>query len=215
MAFCNSCGATLSEGTSFCGKCGAPVAGATPPRMTPAAPTGPAPVVPPESSNSALKTVLVVVGVIVILGIIAIITLTFVGLHIARNTRVTQEGDHVKVETPFGRVETSKDPEQAAKDLGIDVYPGATVQDSGAASVTVGPMRTVSASFESDDSAEKVCAFYKAKFPSAKVSTSNQNHCGIVSDDGNNVMTINVESRGDSSRFQITRVIKHATSSSQ
>ena len=215
MAFCNSCGTTLKEGAAFCGQCGAPVGGAMPPRMSPAA-TGPSSSpAPPRQSNTAVKTILIIVGVIAILGGLAIATLTFIGLRIARHTRVTQEGDHVKVETPFGRVETSKDPEQTAKDLEIDIYPGAEVQRQGAATVTFGGIRTVTASFESDDPADKVCSFYREKFPNAKVSASEQNHCTIVSDTGGKVVTINIDSRGDGSRFQITNVNKHAGSSSQ
>jgi hypothetical protein len=182
--------------------------------MSPAA-TGPAPTPPAAQSNSALKTVLIIVGVIVILGIVGIASLTFVGLHIARNSHVTQEGDHVKVETPFGRVETSKDPEQAAKDLGIDIYPGADVEQHGASTATFGGIRTSTAAFESDDSTDKVCSFYRSKFPDARVSASESNHCTIVSDSGGNIVTINVESRGDRCRFQITTVNKHAGSSSQ
>ena len=214
MAFCNSCGANLLEGATACSRCGAPVAGAAPPRMSPAA-TGPVPTPPAQQSNSALKTVLIVIGVIVVLGIIGIASLTFIGLHVARHSRVTQEGDHVKVETPFGRVETSKDPEQAAKDLGIDIYPGAEVQRDGATTATFGGIRTTTAMFESEDSPDKVCSFYRSRFPQARVSTSDQNRCTIVSDTSGNVVTINVETRGDGARLQITTVNKHAGSSSQ
>jgi len=215
MAFCNSCGTSLKEGAAFCGKCGAPIGGAMPPRMSPAA-TGPSPSpAPPRQNNSAVKTILIIVGVIAILGGLAIATLTFIGLRIARHTRVTQEGDHVKVETPFGGVETSKDPEQTAKDLEIDIYPGAEVQRQGAATVTFGGIRTVTASFESDDPVDKVCSFYRGKFPNAKVSASDHNNCTIVSDAGGKVVTINIDGRGDGSRFQITNVNKHAGSSSQ
>lgn len=214
MAFCNSCGSTLKDGAAFCGKCGAPVSGAAPPRMSPVA-TGPsASPAPPRQDNSAVKTILIIVGVIAILGGLAIATLTFIGLRIARHSRVTQEGDHVKVETPFGGVETS-DPEQTAKDLEIDIYPGAQVQRQGAATVTFGGIRTVTAGFESDDPTDKVCNFYREKFPNAKVTASEHNHCTIVSDTGGKVVTINIDSRGDGSRFQITNVNKHAGSSSQ
>lgn len=212
MAFCNSCGATLNEGAAFCSKCGA-ATGTAAPRMSPAT-SGPVSA-PPKQDNSAVKTVLIVVGVIVVLGVIAIATLTFVGLHIAKKTRVTQDGDNVRVETPFGRVETSKDPEQAAKDLGIDIYPGAEVQKNGASTAVFGGVRTSTAVFESEDSTDKVCSFYREKFPNAKVSASEQNHCAIVSQNGAEVVTINVDRRGDGCRFQITTVNRHAESSSQ
>src|ERR1700756_3894519 len=126
MAFCNSCGATLNEGASFGSRCGAPVTGAavlgpstgatTPPRMSPPAPGPPA--APPQGS-SAVSKVLLVVGIVIVCGLIGIALLTAIGLHIAKRTRVTQQGDHVKVDTPFGNFEASKDPDQAAKNLGV------------------------------------------------------------------------------------------------
>src|SRR5579864_556692 len=130
MAFCNSCGATLNEGAGFCSKCGASVTGAAAarpatggspaPTMTP---PPPAPPVGAGGSSSAVNKVLLVVGVVIVCGIIAMALLTAIGLHIAKRTRVTQQGDHVKVDTPFGNFEASKDPDQAAKNLGVDIYP--------------------------------------------------------------------------------------------
>jgi hypothetical protein len=205
MAFCNSCGAQLTEGTRFCSKCGAPITG------TPAAPAG-APSTPATTagSSNALKTILIIVGAIVLIGIVGIASLTFIGMRLARHSRVTQEGEHVKVETPFGTAETSKDPEDAAKELGVDVYPGADPQKEGASTATFGRVRTVSAAFQSDDSVEKVCAFYRSKFPHATVSTSEQNRCTIVSNDPPNMITINVEPSGDGSKFQIASVSSKA-----
>ncbi len=209
MAFCNSCGALLTAGTSFCNKCGAALAaGPTAPVMT-----APVQTQPPPGSSSALKTVLIIVAVVVGLGILGIAMLAIIGIHFAKHSHVTREGDHVKVESPFGTVESSKDPEKAAKDLGVDVYPGAQAQKNGAASVSFGNMHTIAANFESSDSVDKVCAFYKSKFPNATVNTSDQNHCTIVSSDQQNMITINVEASGDTTKFQITSVSKKLTQS--
>ena len=81
-----------------------------------------------KGGSSALKVILIVVAVVVSIGIIGVVTVGIVGYRIAKSSRVSQHGDHVKVDTPFGSVETSKDPDQAAKDLGIELYPGAEVQ---------------------------------------------------------------------------------------
>src|SRR5271170_6589379 len=130
MAFCNSCGAALNAGTKFCNKCGAAVA------TTPAAPAvvaAPLPPAPPASQgggSSALKIILIIIAIIVGLGILGVATVGFIGYRIAKSAHVTQNGDNVKVDSPFGSVETSKDPAQAAKDLGIDLYPGAQAQKS-------------------------------------------------------------------------------------
>ena len=209
MAFCNSCGATLTPGTTFCNKCGAAVAAsASAPGIAPTAP----PIAPtPTGGSSALKVILIVVAIIVGVGILGVATVGIIGYRIAKNSRVSQNGDHVKVETPFGSVETSKDPDQAAKDLGIDLYPGAEVQRNGASSAAFGGIRTVTAMFETHDAADKVCTFYKSRFPGAMVTTSDQNHCTIVSNNQKNMVTINVQASSDTTRLQITNVTKKSS----
>ena len=202
MAFCNSCGAQITEGTQFCSKCGKPIAGGLASSTAAAAPTPAA----AGGNSGALKTILIIVGAIVLIGVVGIASLTFIGLRLARHSRVMQDGEHVKVETPFGTAETSKDPEEAAKELGVDVYPGAESQKEGSSTATFGRVRTVSAAFQSSDSVDKVCAFYRSKFPSATVSSSDRNRCTIVSNDPPNMITINVEPNGDGSRFQIASV---------
>lgn len=206
MAFCNSCGTTLAQGTNFCSKCGKPI---TPGAAAPAATSAGVPAPPPSTSgSSALKVVLIVIGSLILVGVLCVAALTVVGLRIAKHSRVSQNGDNVKVETPFGTMETSKDPDKAAQDLGVDIYPGAQVQKDGASSATFGGMHTVTASFESSDPADKVCSFYRSKFPGANVSTSDRNRCTIISNAPPNMITINVESSGDAARFQIVAVTK-------
>lgn len=209
MAFCNSCGATLNPGTRFCNKCGAAVAaGAETSGVTS---TAPPPAVVPTGGSSALKVILIVVAVIVLVGILGIATVGIIGYRIARNSRISHSGDHLKVDTPFGSVESSKDPDQAAKDLGIDLYPGAEVLRNGASSVSMGSVHTVTAVFETGDAPDKVCSFYKSRFPRAMVTTSEQNHCTIVSNDQKNMITINVEAGGDNTKLQITNVSKKSS----
>ena len=218
MAFCNSCGAAVNPGTKFCNKCGAPqgaaanAAPAMPVAAAPAAVAAPAPA-PAAGGSSALKIILIVIAVIVGIGILGVATVGFIGYRIAKSSHVTQEGDHVKVETPFGSV-SANDPAQATKDLGVDIYPGAEVQKKGASSATFGPIHTVTATFESSDSMDKVCSFYKSKFPSAMTTSSDQNHCTIVSNDQKNMITVNIEASGDSAKFQITSVSKAGSGSS-
>lgn len=208
MAFCNSCGATLADGTRFCSKCGKPVAEAAPPTASAGLPAPP----PSTGGSSGLKVVLIVIGSIILFGVLCVAVLTVIGLRIARHSRLTQKGDDVKVETPFFNMETSKDPDEAAKNLGVDLYPGAQVQKDGASSATFGGIHTVTASFESSDAADKVCEFYRGKFPGANVSTSDRNRCTIVTNAPPNMVTINVESNGDGARFQIVAVTKKSSS---
>lgn len=211
MAFCNSCGSTITQGTRFCSKCGAPVLASGFPSSSPAtstSPSTPSVTAPVQGGSNTLKVVLIVIAAVVVIGALTIAALTFVGLHLARRSHFTQQGDRVKVETPFGTVESTKDPEQAAKNLGVDVYPGAEAQKDGSASSSFGNLRTVNVSFESSDSVDKVCSFYRSKLPNATVNTSDENHCTIVSSAPPNVITINVEPNGDGSKFQISSVNK-------
>jgi len=208
MAFCNSCGATLNPGTKFCNKCGAPVTAGPAPGAPSTAPTT---VPAPTGGSSALKVILIVVAIIVGIGILGVTTVGIIGYHIAKRSHVSQSGDHVRVETPFGSVETSKDPDQAAKDLGIDLYPGAEVQRNGASSAAFGGIRTVTAMFETHDSADQVCSFYKSRFPGAMVTSSDQNRCTIVSNNQKNMVTINIQASGNTTRLQITNVTKKSS----
>jgi len=225
MAFCNSCGANITASDKFCSKCGSVVAGApigggqvagglAPGGLTP--PTPPPPASPTaKSGGSAVKTVLIVVGVLAAIGVLGIAAVTFAALHFARNSHVTQEGDRVNVQTPFGNI-SANDPEQAVKDLGVEIYPGAEAQKTGSSSATIAGMRTVNVFFTSPDSIERVCDFYKGKFPNSTVKTSSQSSCTIVSRDlssgPGDVVTVNVEAEGDGSRFHITRVSKKTSS---
>jgi uncharacterized OB-fold protein len=210
MAFCNSCGATLSPGMKFCNKCGAPQADAVAaPGATSAPPaTVMAPASPPATGGGALKIILIVVAVIVGIGILGMVTCGVVVRRALKNSHVSQQGDNVKAETPFGTFETSKDPEQIAKDLAVDLYPGAEMQKNASTSVTMGSIHTVTAVLESSDSVDKVCAFYKERFPNATVTSSDQNRCSLVSNDQKNMITINIEADGDSTKLQITSVSK-------
>jgi hypothetical protein len=208
MAFCNSCGATVTDGTKFCNRCGAAISAAPPiPAVAAAAPMAPP---PSKGGSSALKIILIIVAVIVGLGILGIAAVGFVGYRIAKSAHVTQHGDAVKVETPFGSVETNKDPAQTAKDLGVEIYPGAAPTKNGTASMSFGNMHTVTASFESSDPVDKVCDFYKAKFPSSTMTTSDQNHCTIMSGDQQNMITITAQSNGDATKLVIANVSKKA-----
>jgi hypothetical protein len=217
MAFCNSCGAALNPGSSFCSKCGAAVAGSPTSASKPVPPASipPAPPVSTGGGSSGLKIILIVILVIIGLGILGLAGLGFVAHRfLAGNIHVSQDGNHVKVDTPFGTTETSQDPEQIAKDLGVEIYPGAQVQKNGAATATFGSVRTLAASFESSDSPDKVCDFYKSRFANSLVRTTGSNHCSIISNDPKNMITINIEADGDNTKLQITSVSKKPTSGS-
>jgi len=205
MAFCNSCGTTLEAGAKFCPKCGAaiPMAAAIP-ATTPSA--------PPPQGNGALKVILMLVAGVIVLGILGIGTLVFVIHRVAHNSRVRNRDGNVQVETPFGSVQSTNNPDEAVRNLGIDPYPGARVLQGNSA--TIGGMHTVTAQFESDDSADKVAAFYSSKLPNASVNTKDQNNYTIVSTDKKNIVTINIAPEGSKSQINVTTVTGKLTGSS-
>jgi hypothetical protein len=205
MAFCNSCGASLDPGTRFCNKCGAAVSSA-PSAVAVAAPPVAAPAPTQGGGSGVLKVILIVVGVFVILGVLAVSTVAFIGWRVARNMHVKQEGNHVKVDTPFGSMETSRNPEEMARDLGVDIYPGARAEKNGSATASFAGIRTASAVFKSSDSVDQVSTFYKAKFPNAMVTTSDENRCKIIAQDNKNMTTIDIQADDGQTKIQITHV---------
>lgn len=209
MAFCNSCGATLDPGAKFCAKCGAAIAGA------PAAPAATAAPAAPSKGTNAVKIILIVLAVIIGLGIIGTVTATFIGLRIAKHTRVTQDGKHVKVETPMGTVESSENAEEAARNIGVDVYPGAQIMQSDAANVNLPGMHTVAVNFQTDDPPEKVADFYKGQLPHANVNVSDDKHYTIVSTRNKNLITVNIGPEDGKTVINIASVSGHAAAGSE
>jgi hypothetical protein len=140
----------------------------------------------------------------VAVGMIGVGAATFIGLRIARQTRVENKDGNVQVHTPFGMVQSTNNPEEASRNLGIDLYPGARVLKGNSA--TMGGMHTVEAEFESDDSADKVMAFYASRFPNANITTKDQNHFTVVSTDKKNLITIQIEPEDGKTRITIASV---------
>src|SRR5208337_3578881 len=101
----NSCGNNLESGAKFCPKCGAAQAATS---GAPAVSASTAPAQP--QGSSALKIILIVVAAVVVLGMAAVGVVTYVGLRIARHSRIENNGGKVRVESPFGSVETTTNP---------------------------------------------------------------------------------------------------------
>ena len=201
MAFCNSCGATLDTGAKFCNKCGTTQPGAAAasvtPVLTPAS---------PQKSSSALKIILIVVAAIIVLGILGIGAVSFIGYRIAKRSRIHNENGNVRVETPFGTMDTSTDPDEAARNLGIDLYPGAEVVKGTTSNMTMGAMHTATADFETGDPVSAVDEFYKSRLPNANVVSTSGDRYAIISTDKKNMLTINIEPKDGKTRIHIARV---------
>jgi flagellar basal body-associated protein FliL len=204
MAFCNACGATLDSGAEFCNQCGttqpAAASGSAAPVFTGATPA------PTQKNSGALKVILIVVAVVVALGIAGVAVVSFIGYRIATHSRVHNENGNVRVETPFGTVNTTTDPDDAARNLGIDLYPGAEVVKGTTSNMTMGTMHTASADFETSDPVSTVAEFYKSKVPNANVVSSTGDHYAIISTDKKNMLSINIEPKNGRTRIHIARV---------
>ena len=206
MAFCNSCGATLDGGARFCTKCGATQPGAAAATATPVFTPASRMPAAPQKSGGALKIILIVLAVIVVLGILAVGGVSFFAYRIAQRSRVHNENGNVRVETPFGSVNTSTDPDDAARNLGVDLYPGAEVIKGTTSNMTMGTMHTATADFETSDPVSTVGDFYKSKLPNANVVSSTGEHYSIISTDKKNMLSINIEPKDGKTRIHIARV---------
>jgi len=206
MAFCNSCGTAMDPGARFCPKCGAaaPTGASAPAVAASSAMATPSPA--PAQGSSALKIILIIVAVIVGLGIVGMGATAFFVHRFISHSHVNERNGDVRVETPFGTMESTSDPSQAAHDLGVDLYPGATVVKGGAANMTIGGMHTAAAEFETSDSPSAVAEFYKTKFPGANVVSAQQDRYTIVSNSKNNLFTITIEPRQGKTRIHIAKV---------
>ena len=205
MAFCNACGTNIGPADKFCPKCGAP-AQASAGTVAVGSPAG-AGVAPSAKPSSGAKVILIVVLVIVGFVVLAIAGMGIVGWQIAKHSRVQKNGEQVKVETPFGTVESSTDAEAAVKNLGIEVYPGADTRKGSASTASFGGMHTVSAQFETDDSPDKVAEFYKSRLTNPQVSSQGE-HYSIASTDNKTVTTINIYPEGGKTVIAVANVTK-------
>ncbi|MGH9552490.1 MAG: zinc ribbon domain-containing protein [Terriglobales bacterium] len=215
MAFCNACGTVLEAGARFCPKCGAPspASGAAAPggTLTPAT-AGDAPIAAPAQGSSALKIILIIFAVIIGIAILAMGTCAFVVHRVVSRSHIENRNGNVKVETPFGSVDTTQDPAEAARSVGVDLYPGATVNKEGTANLSFGGMHTSTVQLETDDTPSAVHEFYKSKLPNAKVMSSQGDRYTLMSGDKNNMTTVTIEPRDSKTRIEIVKVEKGGSS---
>jgi hypothetical protein len=156
--------------------------------------------------SNAVKIILIVVAVMVGIGIIGAVTVGFVIHRAISRTHIESRDGNVRVHSPFGNVETSTDPEEAAKNLGVDVYPGSNVVKGSAANMSFGKAHTVAAQFETNDAPDTVAQFYRSKYPSATFSSSEADHFTLIAGSKDNVTTITVEPEEGKTRISISRI---------
>jgi hypothetical protein len=194
--FCTKCGTELAPNTQFCTACGAPqavptqavapaatsVAYTTQQYQTPPAPPYTQPYAqpaPPPTGNSAVKIILIIVGVFVGLGILAVCVFAFTIWRVSKAVHVEGNGSKVTLSTPGGgHMSVNSDDSYSASDLGTDIYPGAS-KGHGGMKMDLPTGSMVTGIFLTSDPKDKVLAFYKDKFGSA-ASTMDTSDTAIV-----------------------------------
>ncbi|HEU5453255.1 MAG TPA: zinc ribbon domain-containing protein [Terriglobales bacterium] len=205
MAFCTSCGKQLDATARFCDRCGAAVGAAPQAAASSGAAVQPAPAaapVPQSGGSSGLKIALIVFAVLVALALVGTASVAIIGLRIARATRIHASGDDATVQTPFGEVKSTHDAAQVARDLGVDVYPGARPLE-GAGVVNLPGLHVGGANFESSDSLDKVAEFYRRQFPKAAIDVAERDHQTFVVTASSGMVTIDLRRAGDGTEIHL------------
>lgn len=163
-AFCTKCGAGLAPGVQFCTACGAQVPAAIQGQpgygqVGYAQVGGP---VQPAAGSSAVKIILIVVGVVVGLGVLSSIIFMFGMWRLSRSVHVNSRGDGVTLSTKDGTITTGSAAAVSEADLGVPIYPGATRREGGV-QINSGNGSMVTAVFSTTDPIDKVVDFYKDK----------------------------------------------------
>jgi len=163
-----------------------------PPQPYPPQPYPPVVYPPPKKGPSALKIILIIVGIFVGLGLIGLGVLGFGVYKLAKS----------------GNLKTSTQPVTAAE-LGVPLYPGA--EQKANVSMTIAGKDVLTATFLTSDSKDQVIAFYQSNLdPSAKY-TPNNNGGSFILDkaSGDVIVTVSQSPSLEGGKTQI--VIVHAT----
>ncbi|MGH9601177.1 MAG: hypothetical protein ACRD24_02210 [Terriglobales bacterium] len=163
---------------------------------------------PAKKGSSAVKIILMVLGVFFLLGALVVGGLIYGAYRIADSVKVQDEDGKTRVETPFGTAETNKDPKEIAEELDVEIYPGATPVREGSSSVSFGGMKATTAVFETSDPSQKVYEFYKEEIRNPTMASSEGDKHTIMAGDKDNFLTIVIEGHGDKTRITIARTGK-------
>jgi hypothetical protein len=117
-----------------------------------------------------------------------------------------EENGNVSINTPFGSLNSTTDPAQAAKDTGVDPYPGATMPRGGSANMTIGKMHTSTVTYETSDPPSTVADFYKSKLPNATFVASNNGNYSMMVGSKDDLTTINIDAQDGKTKIAIARV---------
>jgi len=161
---------------------------------------------PPKSGSSAVKIILIVVGVIFFLGLIVAGIVGYGIYRVAHSIHKDANGE-ITINTPKGSISANPDQTFTASDLGIAIYPGAT-QGKGGLRMSIGSKSMVTANFLTPDSPDKVMTFYKGLAgPNAQIMSTGSGGIITMQNGSNSVtVTVNQSASENNGETQITIV---------
>ncbi len=170
-----------------------PFAGA-PQSYTPVPTPQPAAPPPAKSGSSALKIILIIVGIFVVIGVIGAGVVGYGIYRVAHSIHKAANGQ-ISIDTPKGVISANTANTFSESDLGIAIYPGAA-QGKGGLRMNIAGKSMVSANFLTGDAKDQVISFYKDKMgPNAQ---------SIMTDSGAQFVT--AASNGDTVTVSIAQI---------
>lgn len=161
------------------------------PTYNPAAPQ-PVGAPPKKSGSSALKIILIIVGIFVVLGVLVI---GVIGYGVWRVHKAIQTGPNGQVK--IGNFTANTNNQFTESDLGIAIYPGAE-QQKDSLRMSLGGKTMITANYLTPDSKDQVIAFYKDKAgPNAQSMVTNDMAQFIVDVGGGDQTTVMITQRAN------------------
>ena len=168
---------------------------------------------PPAKGGSALKIILIVVGVFVVVGVLAACVVGYgvyrVSKSVSNAVHVDKNGSAMTIDTPNGTISAGSDTSIGAAELGVDIYPGAA-HAPGSLNFKGPDGASATANFTTSDSVSQVVDFYKAKLGENATTMETSGGTILASDNGNpnNSVMITVASDGSKTKFSIVHSSK-------
>jgi hypothetical protein len=168
----------------------------------------PAPV-PPAKGGSALKIILIVVGVFVAIGVLAACVIGYGVYRVSKAVHVDKNGGAMTIDTPTGTISAGSDTSIGAAELGVAIYPGAA-HAPGSLNFKGPDGASATANFTTSDSVSEVVAFYKAKLGENATTMETGGGTILASDNSNpnNSVMVTVASEGGKTKFSIVHSSK-------
>jgi len=126
----------------------------------------PAPMPGKSGGSSALKIVLIIVGIFVFLGVLVVGVIGYGIYRVKKAIHVNNENGVASLSVPGMSMNADPAMKFTSTELGTDIYPGAEPKKSGNLRMSIAGSSVVTAAFLTSDSPDKVVAFYKDKLGS-------------------------------------------------